>query len=220
MSRGALWLVAGAVAAACVQPPHLVHLDEGEANLAVGDADAAVAAYRVALDVTPDQPDALLGLARAELARADGDAALAALDRLVEIDAGAAVAGRTTELRCAALVAVATRRLERDESAAGPAGELELVPCAGAAARDARVAVHLDEAGRDRRAGRPEQALAHYAAAREADPDRVAGFSEAAELLLDAGRRDEAIGLLSAGLERHPREARLRELMVAALGVR
>jgi tetratricopeptide (TPR) repeat protein len=64
-------------------------------------------------------------------------------------------------------------------------------------------------------------AIGHYRAALEtaALPDAPT-YHSAASLLIEDGRREEAVALLSEALEVHPEDRALRDLMVRVLSIR
>jgi tetratricopeptide (TPR) repeat protein len=214
--RAAVGLLALALGCAAAPPPERPALREGEADLATGDYGAAAAAFQAALELRPDLPEALVGLAQARLGGGDAEAALGPLRRLRRIQSE----GTAQALHCRALAAAIPSRLEGQEAALDLAEEAERLGCAGATMRSALGAAYLDAARRSRHGGRAAEALERYRAAGRADPGLVAAFAGAAELLLDAGRPAEARSLLAGALERHPDDEQLKALMVAALGIR
>ena len=200
----ALVCVIGAACAAAPADPALPHLHEAEAALAEGSPVAAAESYQRALDVAPGDLRALRGLLEAQLTARNSDAALAALG---------ALEARTPERVDPCLVlalavdgfAASRERLARRAVAVG---------CLGAPGWLARVLMSKAVAG-DRAA-----AVAFVLEAIELDPSDPTRFRFAAELLIGAGRVEDSIALLAAGLERHPEDRALNDLMVRALSIR
>ena len=200
---------------------HAVALAEGEAALAEGAPDAAEVAFREALTAVPHEARALHGLARAHLERGDGEAALRALLELEEFH-GEEGRRRAGADRCRVLTAAARQRLARGDS--GPALEvarqLPVASCEPEESARLLGRALLAEARRQRAEYNDAEAIALFRAAAEADPSEPDASVEAAELLLRAGRRDEAVELLSTALLEHPRDRDLRDRMVEALAGR
>jgi predicted Zn-dependent protease len=195
------------------------NLESGGAALEQGQPEDAADAYRAALDLRPDSAPALLGLARTHLALGEGEQALAVLARLEREHPGFQAERAGAELR-RALFAAAEERLRRGDSAGalrvlGRLAELEPgYPGREALEREALLA----EAGRLRVAGRLEEAqalLRELRSGTQQDPDLAL-----AAALLEGGRVDTAISILSDALTRRPGDARLRALMARALRIR
>jgi tetratricopeptide (TPR) repeat protein len=211
-----LLLVLGCASGDAIAPS----LIRGEAFLVAGDAEDAADVFEAALALRRGNPRALHGLARSHIARADGESALRALCELRGLDPGyfAAHASADYEL---ALQQAASSRLWRGD----PAGALRLLDALGPEAaarpgsRELRARAQLIEAGRLLVAGHGEQAAGLY---RRATGGQRGAISTAAlaESLLDDGRLDTAISLLSDGLMRDPGDPRLIFLMDRALAAR
>lgn len=212
------WCLLPALLLACSHPapppdPGRGDREDGDAALAQGHPDEAVAAYRRALGMASDDLGALRGLMAAEVAAGDADAALETLDRL-------AAADPEPVDPCPVLELASKRRLER-----GDLTGAEYVSRGGIQARctgsDLQLARVLDEqavvAGS---AGDLEAALALEREAIDLDPGQPARFERAAQLLLGEDRVGEAVTLLASGLEQHPENRGLRDLMVRALSIR
>jgi tetratricopeptide (TPR) repeat protein len=163
--------------------------------------------------VAPEDLGALRGLMAAEVAAGDAEAALETLARLA--------AGDPEPVDpCPALELASRRRLERGDLAGSEQASRGGIKarCTGSDLRLARV---LDEqAVVARSAGDLEAALALEREAIALDPGQPARFERAAELLLDEDRVEEAVTLLASGLEQHPEDRELRDLMVRALSIR
>ena len=195
------------VAAACAAPPAdpaLSHLQEAEAALAEGRPALAAEAYRRALDAVPGDLRALRGLLEAQLTARNGDAALAALGVLEARD--------PEPVDPCPVLALAVEGSEAPrERLARRAVE---VGCLGAPGWLAQVLTTKAAAGE------PAAAIEFLAEAIELDPSDVTRFRLAAELLIGAGRVEDSISLLTTGLERHPDDRALSELMVWVLSIR
>lgn len=212
------WIAIGwlACAAPSAPPdPALPFLHEGEAALAEGDAEQAIAAYQLALAVQPRDPRALRGLLEARVARGagEGEAALEALAALEEATADPVDP-------CPALSLAVWDRLGR--GAVEPAEEAARRSLAEGCsqARSGLADVLAARARADAAGGDPEGAVASYREAIELDPRDPTRFTAGAELLLELGRARDAVALLAIGLERHPEARALRDLMVHALAIR
>ena len=209
--------VAALLALACASPPPpdpgLAYREEGEAALAVGDPETAVAAYQLALAVVPGDPRALDGLLAAQVANGEGEAALETVSRIEKLGAGPANP-------CPALSLTTRSRLGRGTAAEAEetARRARAEACPGAAAELAEVLAARAAAEAD--AGETSRAIDHYREAIEVDPTAVSNFVAAGSLLLAEGQTDAAVALLADGLERHPDDRALRNLMVAALTIR
>ena len=186
--------------------PALPYRQEGEAALASGDAETAVAAYQVALAISPRDRQAMRGLLESQLLVGEAEAALVTLEALAGLEGG-------TVDPCPTLAAVREARNGR-----GAFQEAETIArravrqgCPGA---EASLAVLLTEA-----AGRAEgeEAVALYRQALALDVGEPARFRAAAAALLSQGRSREARDLLAEALERHPDDRPLRDLMVQVL---
>jgi tetratricopeptide (TPR) repeat protein len=194
-------------AAACAAPPAdpaLRHLQEAAAALAEGHPALAADAYQLALNAAPGDLRALRGLLDAQVAAGDADAALEALTALEARDPepvdpcpvlALAVDGST-----ASREGLARRGV--NAGCVGAPGALARVLTSKAVASDVPAAI---------------ESLAEAIELDPSDPDR---FRLAAELLIGSGRVLDSIALLAAGLERHPQDRALSDLMVQALSIR
>jgi tetratricopeptide (TPR) repeat protein len=200
---------------------HSAALAEGEVALAEGAPDAAEVAFRQALAAIPHDERALRGLARAHLARGDGEAALSALLELEEFH-GEDGRRRAATDRCRALALAVRQRRARGESqrALEAARQLSVDSCEPEQSARLLSQALLGEARRQRLERNGAEAIALFREAAEVDPSEPDAFAEAAALLLLEGRRDEAVELLAAALLEHPSHGQLRDLMVEALAGR
>ena len=195
-------------------------LERGELALRMGFAQDAVDHYRSALALRPSDPAALHGLARSHVAAGDGESALAALARLERSDPLWLEQQAGGELR-EAMFQAARSRLRRGDAA----GSLRLLrrlrkidperPDLQRTIVDAAFA----EAGRLQVGGRPETAAALLAEVGHAAPEEDLAFALAVGLM-DRGRVNLAISVLSDAIELRPGEARLAALMDRALRIR
>ncbi|MEE2674899.1 MAG: tetratricopeptide repeat protein [Myxococcota bacterium] len=195
------------VAAACAAPPAdraLRNLQEAEAALAEGSPARAADAFQRALDAAPGDLRGLRGLLTAQLALRDGEAALVTL---------AALEARDPEAvdPCPVLALAVGRSAASAERLARRAVE---VGCPGARGRLARV-LTSKAATRER-----VSALGLLVEAIDLDPSDPGRYRLAAELLIAAGRVEDSIALLATGLERHPEDRILSDLMVRVLSIR
>jgi cellulose synthase operon protein C len=217
--RTRLWLVLLVCGAACASAPHHP-VDRGELALARGHPAAAEAAFREALAERPDDLRALHGLARAQLGQDRPEPALATLDRLEAIDPGYAhVAAGRDHARALARAAEARLRA-RPPDPDGALARLDRLDALHPGAVDDRGlrarALSL-QAERARARGDVDAAVGRYRAAVAADPTHLEAALALADLLLEQGRTDEAVSLLTDALRRHPEDLRVQRLMVDAL---
>ena len=201
--------------------PYELHLERGEVALSLGDTEDAADAYRGALLFRPEGPEALHGLARALLARDDGEGALDVFGRLATRHAGylrveaAGDYARALDLSARASMgrgdsATALRLLRRRR---------QLVPTA-AGDETFFTRVLIVEGGRLQVAGREGEARALYREAVGAGPEERQGALGLAQRLLDAGDTDLAISVLSNALLRHPQDPELLGLLNRCLQIR
>lgn len=196
-------------------------LERGAVALDMGQPDDAIDAYRAALALRPDDPAALEGLARAQLARGRPQAALESFTRLENAEPGRVAERSMPELRQAQLM-LAESRLEHGDYAGClrllrglRAGE-QVSPRQDTLFVEALVA----ESGRLQVAGRSQEAAALLEEALGADADAGNLEYALASTLVERGRLDAAISILSDALLRHPDDERLAALMDRALRIR
>ncbi len=206
------------LALSCAAPPPpadpgLPYLQEGEAAMAEGDSEKAMAAYQVALALVPGDPRALRGLLDAQVAYGEAEGALVTLAALEE-------ASPDPVDPCPVLDLAVADRLEAGEPEAATQlaerARAEACPGSRAALGRALEARALDAAAD----GDLQASLADWQAAIAAEPGSADRYEAAAGLLLELGRTEEAVSLLADGLERHPESRSLRDLMVRALSIR
>jgi tetratricopeptide (TPR) repeat protein len=193
------------------------HVNRGDIALALQRYDEAEQAYRSALAALPDEESALVGLARAEVAQGEYVAAVERYDELALYRPESFRALHDDEL-CPTLIAASQHLLAEGDSRAALvyARRAERDECTtpGTAAALSRALVA--EATRTS----PPDAADLYREAASTDPALAVAFLEGATLLLEQGRREEALELLSEGMKHHPNDRRLQSLAVDALGIR
>jgi tetratricopeptide (TPR) repeat protein len=198
-------------------PAPLEHeLGRGELALAMGEPEDAADAFQRALNYRPHDPDALLGLARSYLASGDGEAALRVLQRLGTRHPGL-LQGSARNEYATALYQSAAARLERGEVASSLTllQQLEQIDPAHPGLAPLHAEAVVAEARRQLLLGADD--------GDELGADRVPDADtslERAKILLEAGKLDPAITLLSDALVHHPADMRLRALMDRALDIR
>lgn len=217
-------LAALCLAAACGTPaPYELARERGDVALQIGDVEDAADSYREALAYEPRDPDALIGLARCQIALGDGEAALDIFIQLAQADPAYFERETANDYRLALYQAakqayrrgdstLALRRVRRLRALGFDSGGLDQL----------ERQVLIAEAGRFQVAGEPETAEALFREAlgpggEWADPSSAA---ELAEALIERGHTDRAISVLSDALLRSPDDARLGALMDRALEIR
>ncbi|MCG8590487.1 MAG: tetratricopeptide repeat protein [Proteobacteria bacterium] len=190
---------------------------QGEAELALGRAEPALAAFEAARLESPEHPRVLLGLVRAHQLAGDLEAAQRFLDTEELADRGRDP--EIARLRRDVGFALGSARLAGGDPAGALAAWEALTPPhpAGLAVARAEALMRRGAAAEGR--GEIQAALADYAAAFASDPEREDAVAAGAALLLSEGRADEAIALLREGLRRQPHGERLQALMLEALGL-
>jgi predicted Zn-dependent protease len=189
--------------------------------LQTGEPADAADAYRSALRLRPDAPEPLHGIARAHSARGDGRSALTALLRLESEHPAYYRSQADVDLRFA-LYQAAKQHLWAGDSARALdlCDRLAALEPDHAGLAELRAEAQLREAARLYVAGRVPEAERLTA---ELVGRPLAGSDAAralAEMLLDGGRAELAISLLSDALLRHPSAAPLQALMERALDIR
>jgi tetratricopeptide (TPR) repeat protein len=216
-----LALASGCAGHQGAQAAYELDLEHGAVALGMGQPEDAIDAYRAALALRPDDPAALEGLARAQLARGRPQAALETFTRLENAEPGRVAERSTPELHEAQLM-LAELRLEQGDYA----GSLRLLRGLRAAEQVSPrhdtlfVEALVAESGRLQVAGRSQQAAALLEEALGADADSGNLEYALASTLVERGRLDAAISILSDALLRHPDDERLAALMDRALRIR
>jgi tetratricopeptide (TPR) repeat protein len=201
--------------------PAAPDLERAERALAFGEVEDAADAFRSALAVHPGCREALLGLARSYVARGDGESALAVFSELERVDA-AYFRERAAADQQFALYQAARSRLWRGD----PAGALQALRRLRAldpdhsGLRDLMPRVLIAEGGRLQVVGRHEEAEALLREATGEGPSEADLIVALAERLVETGRTDTAITVLSDALLYDPDDERLLALMDRALEVR
>jgi len=212
-TRRALLLLLLALACASEPPdPAQAFLREGEAALAEGNAEQAIAAYQLALAVAPRESRALRGLLTAQVAAGAAEPALATLAEI-----GSAPGDPVDP--CPALALAAGARLQRGHAAAAEDVERQRLDASCEGAREGRARVLAVRAESDA-AVDPGTALDRYReslALHSGSPER---FVATARLMVVEGQVEDAVILLGNGLEQHPESQILRDLMVRVLSIR
>jgi len=211
-----------AAALACAGPPSPDALvRQGHTHLALREVTEAAARFSEALEMAPGHTGGLAGMARVRSIQGRPEAAMQLLDELAarHPDRWRSLAG---EERCRVWEQVALRRQRagRLDDALALTDARDRAGCSAAGTAQLRARLLTARAELWRRRHESRRALADYRAALEADPSALEALVGTGELLLATGQFREAARLLSEGLKHHPRDARLRRLMVAALSQR
>lgn len=218
LGLGALSALVGCVGS----HPYAGAIERAEVAYTLGQPEDAADAYRTALEYEPEDPVALHGLARCEVARGQPERALETLSLLEQVAPGS-LAGRARADYTAALRGAGAERLARGDSAAGLRYLRRLQAWApeDPELADLLAAALVAEGGRLRVAGHGEEAeeLFREALGRSPEPSDPAAQG-LAQVLVARGRPDLAISVLSDALLRHPEDAGLRALMDRVLRIR
>jgi tetratricopeptide (TPR) repeat protein len=208
------WLLVVALGCATSLPdPGLAYRQEGEAALAEGASERAVGAYQLALAVAPNDPRALRGLLHAQVADGQGEAALETLAWLEAVDSEPANP-------CPALAVATAGRVARGAYDEAETSARRSVAAGCEAAATGLAQVLAERAAAARGSGDRDRAIELYRGALALDSSQARLFFVTAELLIAQERVKESIELLSDGLESHPDDKALRDLMVRALSIR
>ncbi|MBW2387092.1 MAG: hypothetical protein JRG89_01530 [Deltaproteobacteria bacterium] len=220
--------------------PGRAQIEAAELALARGDLVRARRAFDKILDRTPTDPRALLGSAGANLSAGRGEAALT---RFADYRSDGNPWNKVQQWQYCRALALATDQALASRKTADRALELaqrlETETCGNPRTADLIMLSGLAVADESRRAGRDERALEVYlslisrqtgapesVARRESqqggDPQlastaRARAYLAAAELLVEAGRREDALAVLSQGLDELPANRNLVERMVEVL---
>jgi len=201
--------------------PYEVELERGEVALRVGDPEDAADAYRRALAHRRDEPEGLHGLARSYVAQGDGESALGVLARLERADPDYFRERATTDHHFA-IYQAAKNRLRRGDSARALEllRRLERLDPEHSGLKALRTQALIAEGGRLQVAGRPEEAEVLFREALGSDAAGVDATLGLAETLIQSGRVNTAISVLSDALLRHPEDHRVKVLLDRALEIR
>jgi len=220
---------------------HLQPIEAADLALARGDVDGAGRAYDAILAVTPDLPRAQLGGARAALAAGDG---MESLSRFEAYRAQGESWQKVEQWEYCAALALGTRQRLAKPSTAPTAIEfaalLKEEGCHAETSKDLVLRSELAISDAALRAGHDEEALAGYLALigpqgpstangvtwrtsdegqkhnRHESP-RERAFLNATRLLSESGEREQALALLSRGLDEFPANRDLVHRMVTLL---
>jgi tetratricopeptide (TPR) repeat protein len=196
-------------------------LERAELALAAGEPEDAADAFRSALAIHPGCREALHGLARSQIARGDGESALVVFSELKRVD-GDYFRDRAAADHQFALYQAARIRFRRED----PAGALRALRRLHAldpdhpGLRDLMPGVLIAESGRLQLVGRGEEAEALLLEATGERPSDAGTIATLAEELVETGRTDTAISVISNALLQNPDDERLVSLMDRALDIR
>jgi predicted Zn-dependent protease len=201
--------------------PYEIEFERGEVALRVGEPEDAADAYRRALAYRRDEPEGLHGLARSYVAQGDGESALGVFARLKRADPDYFRERASTDYHFA-IYQAAKSRLRRGDSARALEllRGLERLDPEHSGLEALRTQVLLVEGGRLQVAGRPEEAEMLFREALGSDAAGADATLGLAEILMESGRVDTAISVLSDALLRHPEDRRMQALMDRALEIR
>lgn len=201
--------------------PYEVEVERGEVALHSGDPEEAAEAYRRALAYRHDEPEGLQGLALSYIAQGDEESALGVFERLERTDPDYLKERAATDYHFA-IYQVAKSRLYRGDSARALEllRRLERLDPGHSGVEALRMQALIAEGGRLQVSGRREEAevlLREALGAGAAGTDATLGV---ARTLIESGRVDTAISVLSDALLRHPADRRMQALMDRALEIR
>jgi len=201
--------------------PYEVELERGEVALSVGDSQDAADAYRRALAYRRDEPEGLIGLARSYVAQEDWESALGVFAQLERADPDYFREQAATDYHFA-LYQAARSRLARGDSASALelVRRLERLDPGHSGVEELRTQALIAEGGRLQVAGRPVEADALFREALGGDAAGLDATLGLVETLLESGRVDTAISVLSDALLRHPEDRRVQTLLDRALEIR
>jgi tetratricopeptide (TPR) repeat protein len=216
---GALLAAAGVGCAGI--DPSLSYLERGEDALARGDFGDARDYFRYTLDVRPDQPRALLGLARSQSALGQGERALELFFTLEQVDSGLFRERARGDLALT-LLQVADARLGRGDAseALRQLRRLQALDPAHPGLAEALPRVLVAASGELRVMGRTHEAEALFREATRTRPAPEEAVTALARALLEVEELDRAISVLSEALRRDPADPGARALLELALARR
>jgi tetratricopeptide (TPR) repeat protein len=180
-----------------------------------GEAAAAEAAFQRAAALDPDGASPMIGLARVQLERGEPERAVATLERVLDRQPGDRYALQ--------LLGTAYRRIGRTDDAAfalavGAAGEPSWPdPWSAEVASYRRgFAAMLKAATREALAGRFDAAIPLLESLRQQKPDDRALANQLGEVLVAAGRHQDAVRLLTPLVERSDANAQTHLALASA----
>jgi tetratricopeptide (TPR) repeat protein len=190
---------------ACTSQNPIAHNNLGNALTARGQVDAALAHYRAALEVKPDDVKALNNLGNALAGRGEVDAAIAQYQKALEIQPDDVDAHNNLALALAG-------RGQVDPAIAHFRRALEIKPDFGLAHDNLGMVL----AGR----GQVDAAIAQYRTALEIKPDDVQAFNNLGNALAGRGEVDAAVAQYQKALEIKPDDVDARNNLGLALAGR
>jgi len=213
----AMWLAAGCAGV----DPYQVEFERGEVALRVGDPEDAADSFRRGLAYRHDDPEGLHGLARSYVAQGDGESALGVFAQLERADAAYFREQASTDYHFA-IYQAARNRLRRGDSsrALELIGRLERLDPDHGGLEPLRTQALIAEGGRLQVAGRPEEAEVLFRAALGSEAAGADATLGLARTLMESGRVNTAISVLSDALLRYPEDRRVQALMDRALEIR
>lgn len=208
-------------------PPHVAAVDEGEADLAVGDPASALGHFERALRLKPDSLAAQRGIALARLGLGQSREARTRFEELTRSELWPfhpdTMASACGSLWASLEAALAAGRLAEviEVAETSPLA----ASCGGSRLAQLQQRAWLGEAARLRAVGDDGGSLEQLAVVLEHRPGDPAATLASVELLVQAHRRGEALWLLAEALARHPGDQNLIEtavdlLLIPNLGIR
>lgn len=207
---------------ACTHPPPLSETQLGEWALDNdGDWRQAKIHFALALRAEPRSARALHGQARAHLASRDPEAALASLGKIVKYDP-AFFKAKAQKTYGDALEGVTIRRIAGKKTAAALVSARALAkldPNRSGGKRLLGQAL-LAEADHRRLRGDRKTAYVLFEEASRVVPQEIAGWIGAAEILIEYGKNQQAVQMLTNARRFHPTSGEIRMLSIQAISKR
>jgi len=208
--------------AACASAPPPTPLARAEAALLEGRFDDAQTLYDEARRTDREQAaEAMHGLGRVALAEGHPEQAIVVLEKLARVDRAYFTAHAEFDY-ADALLDAGRGRLERE---GGAREAVDLLEKAYGLAPDhpgvtpALAEAHTSRGERLAIQGQRTRALVHFERARSLRPRNADAWVGAAEILIAANRKPDALELLSEARHLYPADGRVRSLTVQAMGV-
>lgn len=219
---GCVFVCLLACLAGCASAPPPTTLERAEAALLEGRFDAAATLYDEARRADPTQTSAAMhGLGRVALAKGRPDQAIVMLEKLARVDR-AYFSTYAAYDYTDALLDAGRDRFEKERGAREAVDLLEKAyrfapghPGVAAALAEAHTSRGEHLAIR----GQRTRALVHFERARSLRPRNADAWVGAAEILIGANRKPDALALLSEARHLYPADGRVRSLVVQAMGV-